>query len=211
MFDGNACCQDEYSLPVSIILDNLIAQKKIASLVTVFVFHSTERNNELACSEMFADFVARELIPQVRKDYRVTAEPEHTIISGFSLGGLMSAFSAYRHPEVFGNVLSLSGSYPWCPGMFEGKMTFESEPGWLTRQFVASQRLPLNFYLAAGRFENFYPFSLLAENRRLRDVLLAKGYDVQYSEFSGGHDPVCWRGPFVDGLICLIGTGGLNK
>jgi enterochelin esterase-like enzyme len=207
MFDGNACRQEDYSLPVSVILDHLIAQKRIASLVTVFVFQTAERNNELACSEKFADFVAKELIPQVRRDFRVHVEPGQTIIGGFSLGGLMSAFTAYRHPEVIGNVLSLSGAYYWCPGMFEGKLAFESEPGWLTRQFVASERLPLNFYLAAGRFENTYPFSLLAENRRCRDVLLAKGYEVQYSEFSGGHDGVCWRGPFVEGLIGLSGTG----
>jgi enterochelin esterase family protein len=207
MFDGSACRQEDYSLPVCVILDNLITQKKIASLVTVFVYQTEERNNELACSEKFADFVAKELIPQVRRDFRVTVEPGQTVISGFSLGGLMSAFTAYRHPGVFGKVLSLSGAYHWCPGMFEGKLNVESEPGWLTRQLVASERLPLNFYLAAGRFENTYPFSLLGENRRLRDVLLAKGYAVQYSEFSGGHDALCWRGPFVEGLIGLSGTG----
>ncbi len=57
--------------------------------------------------------------------------------------------------------------------------------------------------LAAGRFENFFPRSLLGENRRLRDVLEAKGYEVKFCEFSGGHDPVGWRGPFVEGMMAL--------
>jgi enterochelin esterase-like enzyme len=39
-----------------------------------------------------------------------------------------------------------------------------------------------------------------------RDVLPAKGYSVHYSEFTGDHDPVNWRGSFADGLIALSGT-----
>ncbi len=187
------------------ILDNLIGQKKIPPIVAVFVYQTERRNKELACDEKFADFVANELIPQVRKDFHVSSDPDHVIVSGLSLGGLMSSFCAYRHPEVFGNVISLSGSYQWFPGMFDGA---HDEPGWLTRQFVASPKLPVRFFLTAGKFENFYPFSLLGENRRLRDVLQAKGYDVKYFEFSGGHDPVCWRGPFVDGLQWLTATHG---
>ena len=76
MFDGNGLRQTRNnSFPVPVILDNLIADKKIPPLVTVFVYQTAERNKELACSETFADFVAKEMIPQVRKDYRVSAEP----------------------------------------------------------------------------------------------------------------------------------------
>jgi enterochelin esterase family protein len=117
-------------------------------------------------------------------------------------GGLMAGFCGLRHSDVFGNVLSLSGGIGWWPGSFEEKL--DEEPGWLTRQFVTAPPVPVRFFLAAGQFENyFFPYNLLVENRRLRDVLLAKGHDVRYVEFSGRHDPVCWRGPFVEGLIWL--------
>jgi hypothetical protein len=46
----------------------------------------------------------------------------------------------------------------------------------------------------------------LAANRHLRDVLQARGYDVSYQEFVGGHSHVSWRGTFADGLIALFGT-----
>jgi len=36
--------------------------------------------------------------------------------------------------------------------------------------------------------------------------LLAKGYEVHYQQFVGGHDYLSWRGTFADGLIALIGT-----
>jgi enterochelin esterase family protein len=39
----------------------------------------------------------------------------------------------------------------------------------------------------------------------MRDVLLAKGYEVHYQQFVGGHDYLSWRGTFADGLLALIG------
>jgi enterochelin esterase-like enzyme len=39
----------------------------------------------------------------------------------------------------------------------------------------------------------------------MRDVLLAKGYEVNYQQFVGDHDYLSWRGTLADGLIELIG------
>ena len=40
----------------------------------------------------------------------------------------------------------------------------------------------------------------------MRDVLLAKGYEVHYQQFNSGHDYLNWRGTLADGLIALVGT-----
>jgi len=40
----------------------------------------------------------------------------------------------------------------------------------------------------------------------MRDVLLAKGYEVRYQQFNSGHDYLNWRGTLADGLIALVGT-----
>lgn len=201
LFDGEAWLDK-----VPTILDNLTAEKKIPKLTALFVYQTAERDKELGCSKPFADFLADELMPWMRKNYHVGSEASHVIIGGASRGGLMAAYCAFRHPEVFGNVLSMSGSYWWSPGADEGAFLADVEPGWLSRQYVESRRLPIRFFLSAGRFETGYPVNLLAENRRYRDVLLAKGYSVEYNEYNCGHAFPCWYKPLVDGLIELTGS-----
>jgi enterochelin esterase-like enzyme len=183
----------------------LISDKKIPPFLAVLI-SQIDRDKELTCAEPFADFVAKELVPWVSQHYRVSGDPKTTIVGGSSLGGLMAAYCALRHSELFGNVLSLSGAYQWFPRADDQPRPPDLEPGWLTGQFLTVPRRPVQFYLAAGRFEHRYPVSLRAENRHFRDVLRAKNYTVNYVEFSGGHDPICWRSPFVEGLMALAGA-----
>lgn len=191
-------------VPAPVILDNLLAAKRIRPAVTVLVGSPSwaVRTVELSCNVPFTDFLVAELLPWVRERYHVAADPRRTTIGGFSLGGLAAAFAALRHPEVFGNVLSQSGSFWWGPAD-------DPEPEWLTRQFVASPKVPVRFYLEVGRYEsgpkNDGPSNLMV-NRHLRDVLLAKGYDVTYSEFSGDHLSTSWRETLADGLQAFLGT-----
>ena len=119
--------------------------------------------------------------------------------------------SSYRHPETFGNVLSQSGSYWWTPPPDPGKpdtFTPGADPGYVGQLFINSPKLPLRFYLDAGSLEwdrDVDGSSILVTNRHLRDVLRAKGYEVFYQEFQGGHDYLSWRGTIADGLILLGG------
>jgi enterochelin esterase-like enzyme len=83
----------------------------------------------------------------------------------------------------------------------------DSEPNWVARQFIGSPKLPLRFYLDAGseEFDVSGDRSILVTTRTLRDVLLAKRYEVHSQEFAGGHDYLSWRGTLADGLIALVG------
>jgi enterochelin esterase family protein len=194
-------------MPIPTILDNLVAAKKIRPLVAILVDNQSEasRDRDLQCYPPFADFLAKELVPWARQRYRFSAEPGRTIVGGVSLGGLNAAYCALRYPEVFGNVLSQSGAFWYFPGWEDQEASDYSPSGWLIRQFVTTRKLPIRFYLEAGLFENDCPDTLLAQNRRLRDVLEAKGYSVVYSEFAGGHEFLSWRGSVADGLIALAG------
>lgn len=191
-------------------LDNMVADGIIPPVVCVMM-HNPDRMTELACNDEFTDWLANDFVPMWRAKYAITADPARTVVTGMSLGGLASAFCGLRHPDVFGNVLSQSGSYWWRPGETSGS----SDGGdwqWLTREFEAAPQLPLRWYMDVGLLEDgsrpehpTYP-TMTAANRRLRDVLTNKGYEVTYTEFNGGHDYVSWRGTIADGLKALLGS-----
>ena len=88
-------------------------------------------------------------------------------------------------------------------------MDATTEGNVMAKQFLASSKLPVRFYLAAGTFEidrEGVGGGILETTRNLRDVLRAKGYEVQYQQFVGGHDGLSWRGTLADGLIALLGS-----
>jgi enterochelin esterase family protein len=189
-FDGGDREPNGINIPT--ILDNMIADGVIRPLVAVLIANP-DRWNELSCNPDFADYIAEKVVPWVRQRYRVASGPEKSIITGASLGGLAAVYTAMRHPETFGNVLSQSGAFWWKPDE-------DNEPEWLTRQLASGNTLQLRFYIEIGLLENRL---MLQCNRHLRDVLQAKGYSVKYSEYNGGHTTICWRGSFSDGLVAL--------
>ncbi|RPJ55216.1 MAG: hypothetical protein EHM23_26920 [Acidobacteria bacterium] len=170
-FDGGFQMMD-------VTLDNLSADGKIPPLVVVGVKTPTTLPRKLAldCSDEFAGFLAKELVPWARKSYRVYADPKHTIIGGMSLGGKMAAYCALKHSDVFGKVLSQSGSFLTAVRQESPTPLWKGEaPHMLASQFALSPRLPVEFYIEVGLYETVLPFSPLLETRRLRDVLRAKG------------------------------------
>lgn len=195
IFDGLASTE---LIPTPVILDNLSAAGLVPPMVAVIPdsLENEVRGREMSLHEPFVDFLAQELLPWVHEHYHVTHDPARTIISGSSLGGLTTAFVALRKPELFGNVLSQSGAF-WV-----GKDEEEFE--WLARQFALRPRVPVRFYLEIGLLEP--AAEMLATNRHLRNVLEAKGYEVHYSEFNGGHTYLCWRGSLAQGLLALGGS-----
>ncbi len=201
VFDGLAYIHPNL-VPTPTILDNLLHAGKIPPLVAVFPdsLSMETRSSELPCNPSFVEYLTSELLSWVRERYHVTDEPARTIVAGSSYGGLAAAFVGLTAPQVFGNVLSQSGAF-WYNG--SGRHDIDAE--WmLPRRFVEGPHLPLRFYLEAGLLERTRDADMVLCNRHMRDVLEAKGYEVTYSEYMGGHDYICWRGSFADGLLALV-------
>jgi enterochelin esterase-like enzyme len=181
-----------------IILDNLFAEGRIPPMLAVFLLQSYERREtDLGCSKATDLFLVDELLPWLRAEYKIRTAAGRTVAAGASLGGLAAAHVAMQHPEAIGRVLSQSGSFWW------GKT--DAEPEWLTAEFRSKPKVNAKFYLDVGLMETKGgAISQLETNRRLRNVLRDKGYDVTYREFNGTHAFPCWRAAFAEALLALL-------
>lgn len=177
------------------VLDNLMYENAIPPTVCVLIDNNINRFEELTCNAAFSNFVSQRLIPWIWDNYWVSKEARKTIIGGVSLGGLSSAYLAFKNPDIFGNVLSQSASFWW-----------NSE--WLTNEFKKSNKLTLKFYLNVGIFEDKpYDDEPVMKDAidNMYKVLLEKGYDVKYEKFYSGHDYLSWSETLANGLIELMG------
>ncbi len=196
-------------VPTPTILDNLVSEGRIPPLVALLIGNAPgARDRELPCNPEFSRALVTELLPWAHRLYNFTSDPRRTVVAGSSAGGLAAACSGLWHPESFGNVLAQSGAFHRTPSPGGETADSSSEPNWTARQFISSPKKPLRFYLDAGTAEfnaTGGADSILFCTRTLRDVLRAKGYEVHFQEFTGGHDYLSWRGTLADGLIALMG------
>ncbi|MGA8710822.1 MAG: alpha/beta hydrolase-fold protein [Thermoplasmata archaeon] len=203
-FDGFAYA---HSMSVPTTLDNLVASGRIAPVLSVFIDQlktRVERRRDLCqSSPAFGKFLVQEVLPWLRRTYRIHVHPDRTMLVGLSCGGLAALYWAAENPKHFRLVLSQSGS-------FQINRPPDEEPGSLIRSMMKRPLLPLRIYMEAGLIEGNYVIpggmTLLAANRHMRDVLQLKGYRLTYREFNGSHNFESWRESLVDGLVDLLGT-----
>ena len=193
-------------MPTFTILDNLIADQLIPPTVVVMPdsLDTETRLKELVFHLPFNQFLVSELMPWIYRQYAVTTDPAKTVIGGSSAGGLAAAYAALEYPQMFGNMLAQSGAFSLAP-------PWETDYGWLARQYALREKSSLRFHLDVGTLEeNSYQElrsrpSTLEGNRHMRDTLTEKSYPVHYVEFSGGHDYISWQGTLGEGLRALLG------
>lgn len=203
-FDG-ADYGDGQDIPLPTILDNLTAAGKLPPVVALLIDNGSGRFRigELGNGALFARALSEEMMPWLRAKWHVTSDPQRVIVTGSSAGGLGAAYVAYRHPELFGNVLSQSGAF-WRGNEGSNDPPYE----WLAQQFKDSPKLPLRFYLEVGELERAHAVGtgpvFIEANRHLRDVLRGKGYPLFYKEVPGAHhEPEHWKNELPGGLMWL--------
>jgi enterochelin esterase-like enzyme len=205
VLDGADNISATSDIPLPVMLDNLIAAKKIPPMVAVMVddYSGAERIADLGNRADFGRMMADTLIPWARQRWNITSDPKRVITTGSSAGGLGAMNLAFFRPDLYGNVLSQSGAF------WRGNEGSNDEPyEWLTSQVKAAPKKPLNIYMEVGALETRRAVGVgpvfLEAHRRLRDALLAKGYPVEYKEIAGAqHEPDHWKNALPSGLISI--------
>jgi len=144
-------------------------------------------------ASLYSRFLVEELKPFIDRTYRTRGDAPNTAVGGSSHGGLVSLFLALEHHEVFGHALVMSPSAMWDDDVL------------IKRVRALPRKLPVRFWLDTGLLE--HP-GMVAAARRLRDALLAKGWnegqDLRFVEQAeGGHDEISWASRIPDALQFL--------
>ncbi|RLM24493.1 enterochelin esterase [Brenneria alni] len=197
VLDGQKWAEE---LPLFSALDAETANGSLPPAVWLFidVIDMECREQELTCNADFWLAVQAELLPLAAGYAAFSDDPDLTVVSGQSYGGLSALYAGLFWPQRFGRVLTQSGSF-WWPH-FTTRPGRES--GWLTEQVQqgAGGQTPLTIFQEAGNREE----GINVVNQQMYQALIAAGHRVNYRVYEGGHDSLCWRGGLIDGCRWLL-------
>lgn len=147
------------------------------------------------------EWIASWLVPTLRRELRVAPGPEHVVLGGSSLGGLLAIYGLARNPETFGGVLAMSPSIG-LPGGHLGPI----------HEFVDRAPMPREgrkIYLDAGARECECT-SIMHHTGLLAGLLERKGlrahHDLRFfADPDGAHDEASWKRRLPGALDFVLG------
>lgn len=180
-------------------LDNLIHRLELPPLIAVMTT-SPDRMTEYGADKRHADFLVKDLLPQMEALLPLIREPSARALLGASFGAVASLSAAWWHPGVFGKLLLQSGSFVFTeigdhdrPPMFDPVVKF-------VNQFRKKPGRPADsVFLSCGVYE-----SLIYYNRSLVPLLQETGMQVRFREANDGHNWENWRDRLREGLSSLF-------
>lgn len=160
---------------MTVILDNMIAEKKIKPLVAVFIDHrepinraNNKRMKELAMNSSYLDFFVKELIPHIEKNYKVASAANQRAILGTSMGGLTATYFAFTRPDVFGMAGIQSPAFYTKPQIY---------------QLCDNPSNPtMKISMTTGLIND-----ASKDSRKMKDILAANSCEYHYRETNEGH------------------------
>jgi enterochelin esterase-like enzyme len=167
------------------VLDNLIAEGRIPTLVAVMV-DPVNRMEEYWANDRYLEFLCEELLPEIEQRYRTAPDRKARGVMGASLGGLISVYAALSRPDLFSLIAGQSSAL-----MMEEQKLAAMVPG--------IRGVSFRFYFDVGKYE---PRFIPAHERFIR-LLKKKRWPTFYQELPGGHNWTSWRAHLKDLLIFL--------
>ncbi|WP_310589819.1 alpha/beta hydrolase [Larkinella soli] len=218
--------QDLERLRMAAVLDSMFRERRVRAFVLVAI-HAGDRIQEYGVAAQadylhrgskagrYSEFVLHELIPYVKKHYRITDDPERSVFAGFSLGGLSAFDLVWNHPSQFRKAGAFSGSFWWRQkGLNEGYTDDDRIMHALVRKGTSWPGL--RFWFQTGTLDETDDrdhdgvIDSIDDTLDLIAELERKGYrwgnDVTYAEVKGGrHDPETWSRVMPDFLTWAFG------
>jgi enterochelin esterase-like enzyme len=177
-----------------IVLDNLIAQKRIKPVIAVFIDprepgkpQNNRRELEFLLNDKYINFVSKELVSKIDKDYKTNPSADCRGILGTSYGGVFTTNLGLTKSDTFHLIGIMSPAYWRFQKLYD--------------MYKDSPKLPLKIFMSCGTQND-------GENlaRGMKNLFEKKGYPIQYKETNEGHSWGNWRGLLDDMLIYFYGN-----
>ena len=186
---------------VPVVFDNLIARGDMPPTIAVFINPGHDKSKPMkdnkasnrsfeydGLGDRYARFLLEEIIPEVKKQYNISDDPDMRAIGGSSSGAICAFTAAWERTDAFRKVYSSVGSFT----NLRGGNVYPS----LVRK---TEPKPIRVYMAdtSGDIDNAFgswPWS----NQLMAAALKYMGYDVRFdwaegyahnADFGGAHFP----------------------
>lgn len=163
--------------------------------------------------EQYLAFLVETIKPLIDQRFRTNPDRAHTGIMGSSMGGLISLYAAFRYPEVFSMIGSMSPSL-W----FAGGAIFP----YIQRSAMVESRIYLDIGTLEGgssKVNQLLPKSSKARSKgnaaRMNDLLATRVFhsedNLMFVEEEGGiHHETAWARRLPAALRFLLGTASAH-
>lgn len=173
------------------VLDNLIHKGEIPVQIGLFITpgvipavdeKSQPRFNRSfeydSLGDRYARFLIEEILPEIRKSYNISDDPNDRAIAGASSGAICAFTAAWERPDQFRRVFSTIGTYVGLRGG-------DSYPV-LIRKYEPK---PIRVFLQDGTTDlNLYGGEWFNANEAMLSALKFSQYEVNHAWGSGGHN-----------------------
>jgi enterochelin esterase family protein len=176
---------------VPIVFDNLIHKKEMPVTIGIFInpgvvpagaMNQKAQSNRSfeydTLSDQYVQFLEKEILPEVGKEYNLRKDAAGRAICGISSGGICAFTVAWQRPDLFSKVLSHVGSFTNIRGG-------DAYPGIIRK----TKAKPIRVFLQDGSNDldnehGNWPLS----NQQMAAALKFKKYDYKFEYGDGKHD-----------------------
>jgi enterochelin esterase family protein len=170
------------------ILDNLIHRGDIPPVIAALT-QAHDRVAEYTVGSRHEDFIAQDLLPNLRARLPLRADSAGVTLVGASLGAVASLSSAWHHAGLVGGLVLLSGSFIFDRSLLrERDALFTRIADFIDRLREDPRDLPRRVFVSCGIYEG-----LIGQNRTLVKFLQQQGLEVRFSEPRDAHHWQNWR------------------
>jgi enterochelin esterase-like enzyme len=189
--DGESFMQREGTYRVPVVYDNLIHRGELPVTVCLFINPGFYPGREVpeylpkrprqiqydSLGDRYARLLVEEILPEVRREYNLTDDPNGRGIGGASSGGICAWTVAWERPDQFRKVLSFVGSFENLAGGHNYPWMVRRTPPKPIRMFMQSGANDLNW-----EWGN-WPLA----NQQMASALEFAGYDYKFVFGEGTH------------------------